>query len=231
MSVNRSGDGPHMGQKPGYSDIEVQNFSAQVRYPPSESGGQVEVSKSFEPTEHGLDNNEVAELISFDRFIVIEDTNGGNQTEETSVGVEFGMGADLAGDGNLDPFLINLGGDGEEFPADTSGGNIEPLQNLIYEDDDAAQLDYTRLTYTGTFSSAAEGISGVGSLPYERREVNYHELYDHGPVFDRTDDVSIGCEIDTDGDGATGINVDFYVQLRWVVYEIEGYRAEFDFPS
>lgn len=229
--INHSGDGPGMGQKPGYSDVEVQNFASQVRYPDGESGGQVEVSKGFEPTEHGLDNNEVAELIGFDRLIVLEDPNTGNQTEETSVSVEYAMGADLGGDANLDPFLVNLAGDGTEFPADTSEFNIEPQQNLIYEDDDAAQLDFTRLTYSGTFSSTVEGISGVGSLPRERREVNYRDLYEHGPVFDRTDDVSIGIEIDADDTTASGMFVDHYLQLRWMVYEVDGYRAEFDFPS
>lgn len=221
-----------MGEKPGYSDIEVQNFAVQWRYPANEAGSQIEGSKNFEPTEHGLDNNEVAELIGFDRALFIQDVDNGNQTEEASFTVEYGMGADIGSDGVFNSFLPNLAGDGTTFPADVDDpDNTTPQQNLIYEDDDPAQLDYTTMAINATFSSAAEGISGGGTTPFQRREVNYRDMYSHGPVFDRSDDISIGLELDADTSGSSGMNAGLYLQLRWMVYTVDGYRAEFDFPS
>lgn len=223
--------GPNIGEKPGYSDIEVQNFSGALRIGPGDSGTQVEASRSTDPTEHGLDNNEVAELIGFDRQITVYHAPNGNQTEASVAYIEYGMGADLGSSGDLDPFLVNLSGDGTEWEADTEGNNIEPASNQLYEDDDAAQLDFTAVPLHIGFSSGAEGFGGPGSGATDRREVNYHDLYDHGPVFDRTDDISIGAEIDLDSNGADQVLLNLTLQLRWRVYEIEGYRAEFDFPT
>lgn len=224
-------DGPSMEDKPGYSDIEVQNFSGQLRLGPGDSGEQIEVSRSTSPTENGLDNNEVAELIGFHRVINVYHNPNGNQTAASTAVVEFGMGADLGSSGNFDPFLPNLGGDGTNWEADTSDPNISPTTNNLYQDDDAAQLDFTQLTLHLGYSSGGGGFGGSGSGAFGSREVDYRSMYSHGPVFDRTDDLSIGAEVDADENTADQVLVQPMIQLRWRVYEVDGYRAEFDFPN
>lgn len=212
-----------MEESDSYSDMEVQHITATAQ---STDVGGIEFDYLVDPLDGDLDANEVAELVYYQRRVSMNVNQDGSELgDASSARGEFGFGINLP---NIDSHLLNRTNDGDTLQPNDGGSGQMPVNTV----DDAGILDAVTVSVAHSFEDTSQG-TGAGaeySEPAER-EIQFGQIFGHGPYVDRTDELSLGAEINNYGIENGRVDLHMDVQLAFATYEVEGGRAEFAPPS
>lgn len=168
---------PSAARATSWEDLEKQHILRQYSADAG-NGFFEEAAVNFDPA-GGLERDEIAELVAFERHGIFAFLSNESQadTVEGMWELSFSPDAELT----FDPFLANR--PGEEADAFGSGTDIV----ASVESDSPDVLYFSRPHQTGTFADNANGTGGSGSIHMDHGDVNYREMYGAGPTADRHD--------------------------------------------
>lgn len=222
MSINMDTGGTE------YADHEVQVIGAN----PTANGGspesvQVEVPQElYDPvSERGIDSDELAELVAMYRsahLYVPQDENTGQSREGAGL-AEFNLGINLSGKSELPT-------DGFTNAPTSSEETIENGNLRRFNTNEPGALDHSTISVTPGFTGDTGASSSSGSAGVNvERFINFREEFGSGPYVDRTDDLTIGAEIQK-FDMVSGLDLEVRYTLYWNVEEMPEGRASFARP-
>jgi hypothetical protein len=168
--------------------------------------------RQYEPLGGDLMNNELAELVGFERSFGVDIVEVDTEQSQQNF---YGGKAELS---------INTDGD-ERLTSD----NRNPA---FFSEDGPEFLDVAAPGVSvGPFVNSAAGAGGGGGGGFTSdKVVNYQEMTGGGPFLDKADNLSIRVEAEADN-CLHHIQAVVYYKLYWRVYEMENSRPTFGSPG
>jgi len=230
MSINI--DGTDMNAEVDYSDFEYQHMSVTPAYEPSGQGARDDTQHSFEPLEDrgGLDNDEVAELISLETYADVEyedeeaDQNVGSSAEARGI-IGSNLAASVGQYPNNASTIVDQTesfGDSEQVTSGSRVGNGKSLS-------DPAIFQLFKTQAGIAFDDQTNGLGGGASFDHFYSMKNFRQLTGRGPVLDATDDIDVNCRVVV-GDAIVRVGADIRMTAIWDVVEVDDAGQRFSVP-
>lgn len=202
-----------------YADHDVQVIGFKITND-DQRFASLESNQQYDPVRKGgIDNNEVAELVGFYRYVNLT-TQGEVANDETAVGsakAEHAMGINLSSEveNPTAGFTVSPTAEREDL------GNDDSSDVTVFNDDEPGVLDWASITSNPGVTGPGIGSPGVDGFEY--RDVDLRARFGEGPYVDATDEISIDGEVDK-FEVSSQCDLEVTYGLYWNVSTVEGRR-------
>lgn len=234
--VSRATNTEMEGSAENYGDYVIQWHDAQYEWNDDEglsNTGSTAEGYEVDPTGEQLANNELAELVYFDRsaYAGIVSASGANNIESqrwaiaTVINGETGFFDDDVSS-TENPVFVSRERDRD---IDSEMGNAIQFR---HRDGKYPELvDFARLEQANPVSSGTDGYAASGDNAFSQRTVDFRSLFGMGPVLDANDHISFQMEVwwnKVDGEyPANGATLDVQTMMVWDIHELDRGRPRF----
>jgi len=215
-----------------YADHEVQIITGQTDFTGSGGTEQVEVLDQLEPlSNRGLDSDELAELVYMRRHSAayIDKVTEENQTSPGELYCEHSLGINLSGPEIPPNANANNPTSEQRTTVEGSPSNVTPTNVRGANYSEPGVIDFGTVIATSGYDEAAGGAGAGASAMAKTRELNFRQAFGSGPYVDRTDDITVFAEMNSEQNVAD-VSLEMTYALYWNVEEMPEGRASFARP-
>ena len=213
-----------------YADFEFQHMDFQNSFRGQGDSANVAVEHTLDVLDSrgGLENDEVAELVSLRGYVVAGFEEGGSlNTDPGRANYRGAIGADLAPEEVPGEETVTADA---RLVDESDGGDFDAGNFVSRSSDDPGVFAHFEGNISPGFSNLTDGTGGGAGYDAVRPvSVNMRELYGRGPVLDAADNVNAFFRLVNERN-SENVEISGRFTAAWDVATVEGERKDFALP-